>query len=124
MDQNKKLILKESPNLKDLQNYVKKLEKIRGFDDETILGKCLMLGEKVGELFKAVRKQTGIKVDQNSKFKDIDDELADILIFILAIANRLDINLEEAFRQKEIKNKQRNWEQDSKKRSSSYSRGS
>ena len=43
--------------------------------------KCLMLGEEVGELFKAVRKHAQIKVD-----------------------------LERAFREKEARNKVRVWE--------------
>jgi len=31
--------------------------KERGFENETVLEQCLLLGEEVGELFKAVRKQ-------------------------------------------------------------------
>lgn len=102
--------LKNQPTLKDFQEYVRELEKERGFTEQDILQKCLMLGEEVGELFKAVRKKEKIKVDNNSKFKEIDDEMADIFIFLCAIANRYHIDLEKAFRDKEEKNKQRVWE--------------
>ena len=68
-----------------------------------------MLGEEVGELFKAIRKKEDIKVDLNSKIGSVEEELADILIYLCAIANRYDIDLEKAFREKEEINKQRVW---------------
>jgi NTP pyrophosphatase (non-canonical NTP hydrolase) len=42
--------------LADVQTYVSQLEVERGFNDESVMQKCLLLGEEVGELFKAVRK--------------------------------------------------------------------
>lgn len=101
--------LSSNPKLTDLQKYVQELEKERGFKNETVLQKCLLLGEEVGELFKAVRKKDKIKIDHNSKFGSVDEELADILIYICAIANRYKINLEKAFRDKEKINKKRIW---------------
>lgn len=92
--------LKKKPTFKDFQDYVKELEKERGFTKEAVLQKCLMLGEEVGELFKAIRRKEKIKVDHNSKFGSINEELADIIIFVCAIANRFNIDLEEAFRNK------------------------
>ena len=103
------LHLKESPTLEDFQNYVQALENERGFSHQTVLTKCLLLGEEVGELFKAIRKVEGIKIDQNSNFGTIAEELADILIYLCAIANRYDIDLEAAFRDKEKTNMNRNW---------------
>ncbi len=102
---------KENSTLKDLQIYVNELEKERGFIDQNTLQKCLMLGEEVGELFKAVRKQENIKIDTNSKVGLVDEELADILIFVFSIANRYGIDLEKAFRDKEEINKKRVWTQ-------------
>jgi NTP pyrophosphatase (non-canonical NTP hydrolase) len=103
-------ILKENPTLNDFQKYVIVLERERGFDHQTAVEKCLLLGEEVGELFKAVRKKQQIKIDKNSKVTTIGEELADIFIYLCAIANRFDINLEEAFRLKEEVNKKRKWE--------------
>lgn len=101
--------LKSSPTLADFQRYVSELEAERGFADQSVNEKCLLLGEEIGELFKAVRKAEGIAIDPNSKFGDISDELADIFIYLNSIANRYDIDLEKAFRDKEEKNKERTW---------------
>jgi len=101
--------LKEKPTLAEFQNYVNKLENERDFIEQTTIDKCLLLGEEVGELFKAVRKSEGLLVDSNSTFTEIGDELSDIFIYLCAIANRKGISLEEAFRAKEEKNKKRTW---------------
>lgn len=101
--------IKSNPILAEFQKYVACLEEERGFSDQTIIDKCLLLGEEVGELFKAVRKSEGLKIDSESSFSEIADELADILIYLCAIANRKNIDLELAFRNKEVKNGKRNW---------------
>jgi len=104
------LHLKEKPTLKDFQEYVKKLELERGFIQETVLHKCLLLGEELGELNKAARKELKLlKIDGKSKTTKIGEELADIVIIICTIANRLNIDLEKAFREKEAINKKRIW---------------
>ena len=102
-------ILKNKPSLPDFQQYVKELEHERGFINQSTIDKCLLLGEEVGELFKAIRKAEGLLVDANSTFTEIGDELADIFIYLCAIANRKGIDLEDAFRTKEEKNKKRVW---------------
>lgn len=102
-------VLKVKPCLSDFQKYVTELENERGFINQTIIDKCLLLGEEVGELFKAVRKTEGLSVDTNSNFTEVGDELTDIFIYLCAIANRKGISLEEAFRVKEEKNKKRTW---------------
>jgi NTP pyrophosphatase (non-canonical NTP hydrolase) len=101
--------LNESPTLKDLQRYVAELEEERGFSGDTVLHKCLLLGEEVGELFKAVRKHEKIKTDSHSDTKVVNEELADILIYVCSIANRYGVDLEAAFRGKEEVNKNRQW---------------
>lgn len=103
-------ILKENPTLKDFQDYVKELEIERGFQSENVLQKCLLLGEEIGELFKAIRKKDKVvAIDQNSKFSTVDEEFADIIIVLCTIANRLGVDLEKAFREKEELNKKRIW---------------
>lgn len=102
--------LTPNPTMADFQRYVHELEEERGFIDQTVLMKTLMLGEEMGELFKAIRKQQQIKIDHaTAKVGDIDEELVDMFIFLCAIANRYDIDLEAAFRQKEEVNKKRVW---------------
>lgn len=101
--------LKEKPILADFQKYVTELEHERNFINQSTIDKCLLLGEEMGELFKAVRKSEGLAIDTNSTFTEIGDELADVFIYLCAIANRKGIDMEEAFRAKEEKNKKRVW---------------
>ena len=104
------LNLKESPTLKDFQNYVEEMEIERGFRDETIVQKLVLLTEEVGELCKAVRKEDKVtKIDHNSEFSSAGSELSDMIMVMCTIANRLGVNLEEEFRKKEDLNKKRNW---------------
>ncbi len=94
----------------NLQQYVTELENERGFINQTVIEKCLLLGEEVGELYKAVRRSENISTDINSNIHNVSEELADILIYTCAIANRYNIDLEEAFRNKEEINKKRKWQ--------------
>jgi len=64
----------------------------------------------VGELFKAIRQAEGLNIDNHSRYSEVAHELADILIYICAIANRYQVDLENAFRDKEAINKRRKWE--------------
>jgi len=102
--------LGSDPTLAKLQTYVTQLETERGFASQTVLHKCLLLGEEVGELFKAIRRQEGLLIDEASRIGEVGDELADVLIYLLAIANRCDVDLEAAFRAKEARNHERTWE--------------
>jgi NTP pyrophosphatase (non-canonical NTP hydrolase) len=54
-----------------------------------------------------------MSIDPQSKTTSVEDELADVLLMICAVANRLDVNLENAFRQKEKINKKRKWTKES-----------
>jgi NTP pyrophosphatase (non-canonical NTP hydrolase) len=101
--------LAEGSSLAELQRYVKGSEGERGFFAQSALEKCLLLGEETGELFRAVRKASGLRTDPDSKSADVGEELADILNYVLAIANRFDIDLDAAFRLKELRNRQRVW---------------
>ncbi|MFN7881868.1 MAG: hypothetical protein ACK5PF_02490, partial [bacterium] len=95
--------------LQVLQAYVAQMEVERGFSDQTALEKCLLLGEELGELFKAVRGATGIAMDATSPPLEVADELADLLIYICAIANRFGVDLDRALRNKEARNRARVW---------------
>jgi len=101
--------LNDHPTLSAVQRYVADLEVERGFIDQSVLDKCLLLGEEIGELFKAIRKAEGLKIDPSSSVGEIGDELADVLIYLCAIANRCGIDLETAFRSKECTNHRRTW---------------
>jgi NTP pyrophosphatase (non-canonical NTP hydrolase) len=102
------MTLRTDPSLSELQAYVARVEKERGFN-ESITEKCLLLGEEVGELFKAVRAATGLGVDPKSHVGEIGAELADVLFFLLAIANRCGVNLASAAIDKDRVNSGRVW---------------
>ncbi len=108
MDDNE-LVLKENPTLGDVQAYVAKMKKVRGFKLDKFF-ECCLLAEEVGELISAVRKNNpGGSIGSGSTAGDVKLELADVLIYLCSIANMHDVNLEEAFRAKEEINKKRIW---------------
>lgn len=105
------LNLRPNPTLKDIQEYVRLMEAERGFDKSSSnIQTALQMGEEVGELFKAIRKVEKMRIDSESDTKNLEEECADILIFLAAIANRYSIDLETAFRAKEEINKLRTWQ--------------
>jgi NTP pyrophosphatase (non-canonical NTP hydrolase) len=50
-----------------------------------------------------------LKTDVTANIGPIDEEIADMMIYLCSIANRFDIDIEEAFRRKEEHNKKRTW---------------
>jgi len=103
------LILKDKPTLKDFQQYIRDMVKERGFEHESVTEIFMLFSEEVGEMAKAARKQINIKTDHNSHKPDLDLEIADVFMYLLDIANCFDVDLENAFRDKEEINKKRVW---------------
>lgn len=103
-----KLHLKDNPTLADFQQYIREMTIERGFND-TVEQKFVLLIEEVGELAKASRKHTGMGYANDARDQDVNAEAADVFIVFLHLCNLLDIDLEQAFRDKEEKNKQRVW---------------
>jgi NTP pyrophosphatase (non-canonical NTP hydrolase) len=93
----------------EYQALIRKLVVERGFDKETVPEVFTLLVEEVGELAKAIRKNNGQKVDKNSTHHDVEEELGDVLWLVLDLSNRLGIDLEKAFNDKEVKNQSRSW---------------
>ena len=103
------LHLKEKPTLADFQAYVKEMVHERGFEKETIEQVFMLFLEECGEMAKATRKLSGMQTDKNSKKHELAHEIADVFIYLLDIANNFNVDLEEAFREKEEINKKRVW---------------
>ena len=104
------LFLKQSPELKNFQQYIKEMTKLRGFDKETIAELFMLFLEKSGEFARAARKTAGIKSDVNKIVNsNLKHEAADVFIYLLTICNKLGIDLESAFRKKEEINNSRTW---------------
>ena len=96
-------------SLADYQKLVNELVKQRGFSDETVAQKFMLLLEEAGEFSKAARHISGIKVDRNSVKHELGQEAADVFWMLLDLCNSLDIDLARAFEEKEQKNSSRSW---------------
>lgn len=103
--------LPDSPTLKDLQKYLAAVCQERGWTKDSPAEKFLLFVEEVGELAKAMRKSAGL-YEERAKQRDItlDEEFADVLSYLLDLANCSQIDLEAAFRAKEQINQNRMWE--------------
>lgn len=95
--------------LAEWQAYIQQKIEERGFADETLQDKFILLTEEVGELAKAIRPITGVKTASDSDTLEIEHELADVFWLTAVIANQFDIDLASAIRSKEEKNNKRTW---------------
>lgn len=103
-------ILPEKPTLADFQRYVREMCCERGFDSNTHEQKMLLFIEEVGELAKAMRKHAHLFTDAAKADKFVlEEEFADVFIYLLDIANGFEVDLEKAFREKEALNAKRTW---------------
>ncbi len=98
-------------SLAELQAYVHHMVKKRGFDKETPKDVMLLMVEEVGELAKALRKYSGLKVDEkkSEKYTMVEEEIADVFIYLIDLANLLDASLFDVFLAKEKENEKRFW---------------
>jgi NTP pyrophosphatase (non-canonical NTP hydrolase) len=92
--------------IKHLQKYIAQKIKERGFEDETLHERLLLLAEEVGELIHASRKLSGMNIDlmreKISKSKgEVGEELVDIINMVFAVAAKLGIDVEKEFLKKE-----------------------
>lgn len=103
--------LPEHPTLADLQRYVEQVCQERGWTKDNYSEKFLLFMEEIGELAKAIRKAAGL-YDEKAKPKtaNLEEEFADVLSYLLDLANYFHIDLEKAFRDKERINEMRRWE--------------
>lgn len=108
------LELPNNPTMQDYQEYVHAMEAHHGWLDVDLVHNCFLMGEEVGELFKAIRTHNKLFSETN-KTADSDavahvaEEIVDVFNYLAAIANRLDIDLEAAFRKKNGENMKRTW---------------
>ena len=105
-------LLNEKNTLNEIQNYIKEVIKIRGFSEQKVQDKMLLLLEETGELAKAIRKtipEASVDYERIENYPDIEEEVADVFIVLVSICNRLNINLYDAIIKKEEKNIKRQW---------------
>jgi NTP pyrophosphatase (non-canonical NTP hydrolase) len=103
--------LPEHPTLKDLQRYIDDVCKERGWVKDTYAEKFLLFTEEVGELAKAMRREAGLYEEKaKQQQSELAEEFADVLSYLLDLANLYQIDLETAFREKEQINQTRTWD--------------
>ena len=103
--------------LDEVQNYIKQVIQIRGFEGQEIEKTVLLLIEEVGELAKAIRKNaTNMCIDSNkiNHYDTVESEVADVFIVLVSICNKLDIDLYRALKEKEEENIKRTWKRENK----------
>ncbi len=96
--------------MKDIQKLVDEMEVLCGYKNGTNIQKCLILGEEIGELFKAVRKREGMRVRKDSKVGTVEEEIADVIIVCFGIANRCGIDVGKEVKRKITINEMRRFE--------------
>jgi len=99
------------PTLPALQRYMDEVCKERGWTQDSYAEKFLLFTEEVGELAKAIRKTQGLYQEKaRQKNLALEEELADVLSYLLDLANCFQVDLETAFREKEQVNASRTWQ--------------
>jgi NTP pyrophosphatase (non-canonical NTP hydrolase) len=100
----------DNPTLKDLQLYMDAVCQERGWTHDTYAEKFLLFTEEVGELAKAIRKSAQLYDEKDApKRFELTEEFADVLSYLLDLANLFHVDLEQAFREKEQINQGRIW---------------
>jgi NTP pyrophosphatase (non-canonical NTP hydrolase) len=91
--------MEENLALKKLQEYIK----LKDYQPDLKHQYFLKLIEEVGELSEVVRKDRRLSQSETIK-GTIEEELYDVLYYVLALANVYQIDLEECFKLKEAIN--------------------
>lgn len=103
-------LLNEKSSIAEVQEYIKDMKKSRKFDGVSIEREMMLFLEELGELAKAIRKNTNGCLDVAKEYNNnVAEELADCFIYLLSIANMNKVDIFKAFKEKEIKNCDRIW---------------
>ena len=88
--------------ISNLQEYVAEKIKTRGFEDETLQERLLLLTEELGELVNACRKISGMNVDKDREIKnETGEEIVDVINLVFAVGIKLGLDIEKEFIAKE-----------------------
>jgi NTP pyrophosphatase (non-canonical NTP hydrolase) len=98
------MAMKPGITIKHLQQYIKD----KDFKPELKEGYFMKLVEEVGELAEVIRKNQRYQGDGSETIKGtVEEELYDVLYYVIALANVYNVDLEECCRLKEEINKER-----------------
>jgi NTP pyrophosphatase (non-canonical NTP hydrolase) len=90
-----------------LQSYYGRAAGRRGWNSEGPIECMLLLTEEVGELARAIRRGAGIARHGSASTEDAAEELADIQLYLVHLANVLHLDLAAAVTAKERQNARR-----------------
>ena len=93
--------------LKALQTYYHRAALARGWDTEGAAESMLLLTEEVGELARSVRRYVGLTRHGADDSENAAEELADVQLYVVHLANVLGVDLSSAVTAKEAKNMRR-----------------
>jgi len=102
--------LNTNSSLPEIQKYITKMMETNGFQNSALELFCY-LTEEVGELAKEIRKkEKNMEMDIKKEYIScLELEIADIFIYLLALCDYYDIDLFDAFYEKEKINLDRVW---------------
>ena len=92
------------PPLQTFQKYYRRAAISRGFGSEGAKDTLVLMLEELGELARAIRKRSGIAQHGSSAVTDEGLELADVFIYVIHLANILNVDLGKIVQQKELVN--------------------
>jgi NTP pyrophosphatase (non-canonical NTP hydrolase) len=100
----------ENASLAAYQQYIQQVMSERGFDEETVSQKFMLLLEEAGEFAQAAREKASLAQATDVDAEDMNDAAADVFAILLDICNHLHLDLEKSFINREHKNQTRTWE--------------
>lgn len=104
--------LQDTNTLREVQEYIKEINTVRGFEEQFVQDTMLLLTEEIGELAKAIRKTvTNMCTDVNkqSSYDTIESEVADCFYVLASVCNKLNIDIFNSLKEKERENLYRVW---------------
>lgn len=102
-------VLQSSPGdgLAGLQRYYRRVSGRRGWSGESAQETLLLMTEEMGELARAVRKRVGLHRDAAYPDMSVGEELADVQLYLMHLANTLGVDIAAAVTAKEAVNSAR-----------------
>ena len=93
-----------APGVRAFQHYYRRVATQRGYETEGARDCLLLMVEEIGELARSVRKSTGLIRHGREVDADEAKELADVFIYVVHMANILNVDLSTIVQRKELAN--------------------
>lgn len=95
------------PALDAFQSYFAEVAIERGYAGESLRDCLLLTLEEMGELAHAIRKQEKMVRDHADRTHEVGHEIADVVLYLVHLANIAGIDLKQALVDKEVINRER-----------------